>query len=548
MPRRPSIRERLAPLGRLFGELAFAVAPQAVARRHELRTRMAMLDRAASLSTRDAGKSDRFRGAKWLTSRLSPDSEAELDLETIRDRARDLALNDPLAAGFLKTRVTQIVGTGMTYQARVRPDEPGEWPAADRAAIDEPRAERINRQLESLARRQFRALSVCGRRSLWQILRLALKCLDRDGEVFLVFSDQPRGVVPLPLAVEVVSCTRVETPPDKLGHPNCRLGIERDEHGTPRFYHVRSRQPNDTKHAEIRYTAVPAARVCHLYEPEEPDQSRGYSAMQPAMGKFKDRHDVDEAEVMKRQIQACFAVFVQDESGSPIRNAINAATGADASGNRLEQIAPGMINYLSGAQDVKFANPGANASGGEEWYAGQDRQIAASVNMPYEMLVKAWGGTNYSSGRLGLLDGRAEFRVLQQLLVEQFLHPLALRLVRQAVAFGAIDLPARDFLLRRDRFGDHVWIPPGWPWVDPLKEAAADKLAIAERLCSRTDRNAALGRDDDEVQEQIFRERKRDAEREARLREYRQSLGLDPDPATTAKATARPTTRTETAR
>ena len=94
--------------------------------------------------------------------------------------------------------------------------------------------------------------------------------------------------------------------------------------------------------------------------------------------------------------------------------------------------------------------------------------------------------------------------MLQLNLIEgQFLRPLWHRWIYVRGLAGAIPAAeVADFISVR-------FVPPGWQWVDPQNEVAADVAAIDAGLKSREEVVAGRGRDIDELDE----ERARDAER-----------------------------------
>lgn len=538
MPKRNRLRRLFQGLRSAAAEAAFIVAPGMVARRKALKSQLDFQRRMQDqfFASRRSADADRLRGNRWLTSRLSPASELEADLETVRDRAFDLYENDPVMGGWVKTRVTNVVGTGMHFQARISPDHaaysteqdsvsaPKRSSSAEQAAV-----EQLNAQIEQVMRRQFAAIDRSGRKSLWRIQRLIERCYARDGEVLVVFSDKARPGVPLPLCVEVIAGNRLGTPPEKEGDERVRLGVESAEDGSPVAYWIRTTPPNDTKSADDTYQRIPADRVVHLYEEEEPEQTRGWPGCQSTMSVLKDCSDYDEAALIGRQVEACFAAFVKTD-GNPTAMAAGISSETDASGNRLEQLAPGSINYLRPTESVEFANPGGNRGGDHAAYLEwQYHRIAAGLGISYEALLKLFGRTNYSAARSVRLDDQEEYRTDQQMLREVFLIPLYRRCLEQAVMLGLLPVTPREFLVDPDRYLEHCWIPSGWKWVDPLREVRADAEAVDEDFTTRTRVNAGRGMDDEERARERLAEQMRDARYEKTLREYRAGLGLDPE-------------------
>jgi len=134
--------------------------------------------------------------------------------------------------------------------------------------------------------------------------------------------------------------------------------------------------------------------------------------------------------------------------------------------------------------------------------------------------------TNYSSGRLALLDARADFRVSQRFLVDLLIVRVWERFVEECVLADLVNVSAAQYLAAPWAYTRMACIPPGWPWVDPLKEVMADEEAVEENFASRTEIIQGRGNDDEEVQDQRLREKMRDADNELALRKYRESIGL----------------------
>ena len=86
--------------------------------------------------------------------------------------------------------------------------------------------------------------------------------------------------------------------------------------------------------------------------------------------------------------------------------------------------------------------------------------------------------------------------MLQRVLIEgQFLRPFWRRWIDVQALAGTIPAdPAGLADYHAVRF-----VPPGWQWVDPAKEVAADVAAIEAGLKSREEVVAARGRDIDEL-------------------------------------------------
>jgi lambda family phage portal protein len=135
----------------------------------------------------------------------------------------------------------------------------------------------------------------------------------------------------------------------------------------------------------------------------------------------------------------------------------------------------------------------------------QFRAVAAAMGVTYEQLTGDLTQVNYSSIRAGLLEFRRRVEALQHgVIVHQLCRPIWNAWMDQAVLEGSLTLPgyASDAMTRRD-YQACKWIPQGWQWVDPLKEADAMKAAIRCGLMSRSEAISANGYDAEDVDREI---------------------------------------------
>ena len=509
-------------LGRAVKTTALWIAPRWYARR--VLTARALEDHQR-LRRRDLADTDRHRGGDWLTSHLSPDSELEQDLLSYRERARDLYYTNPIMHGYVEGCVTNCVGSGVRPQSRIR--------QTPELGISAAGAKDFNQRIEAVVALWARRCDRTGRKSLTEIQRLAERLRARDGECLIVLSAKSFPGKPIPLAIEVVDTSRLETPPEQFGAANVRLGIERDRDGAPVAYWIRTVQPDDTQRMEQTYERVPADRVLHLFEAEDADQSRGVPPCHASGMLAKSIDSYEEAVLVKRRGEACMMLTITT-TGDPHAAALGAAydSDSDSRGSRnIQEFNPGQDHYCQPGQEPKLIDPGAGQGSDHATYLGlQHHKMAAGLQYPYELLLKSYGGTNYSSGRLSLLDGRVNFQAIQELRKLQFYLPLWEEIVRQLVALQLVPIDPQLYAARPEVFNACAWITRGWPWVDPDKETKSDARALVWNLDSRTNLVGGRGNDDEELQEQRLRERMLDADHEKALQEYRLEIGLDAQP------------------
>jgi lambda family phage portal protein len=469
---------------------------------------------ASQMAYHDGAEDDRLHGAgRWLGSKISPDSALEDDLETLRERSRELYRSDSIG-GLIDSNVDHVIGTGFTMQSR--PMTVG--------GITEERSQQVSDELEQTFNRWASRCDTTLRRNLWQLSRLAYRHLEVDGETFTrKMASGSRSEKPIPLTLQIIDPVRVETPPKESGNPLVRMGVEYNDSGEVVAYHVRKTNPYDTKQISISYDRVPAAEMIHVYEPWFAGQSRGYPAFTRVLNRLKDAKDLDEASLIAAQIEACFSVFVKSAPGGETLGAIErarlAATGQQG-GRQLEEIAPGRIQYLNSSEDVVFAQPTRPGNSVGPLQELNHRRIASGMNEPYEMLMKDWRGVSFAGGRIVLNAKRLSVKSKQKLFGDAWFIPIWEEFVRQAVSTGATSLTASEYQRMPWAWNRVDAVPPTWSYsITPSEEVRAKNEKIQTNQTTLQETCAEDGKDWKDVLRQ--RQRERDMEREFGL--------LDPD-------------------
>tara|TARA_R100000808_G_scaffold19496_1_gene42286 strand:+ start:4270 stop:5898 length:1629 start_codon:yes stop_codon:yes gene_type:complete len=513
-------------LGERIDNAIYSIFPAWGSRRKESRDRYRRrakaselaLERAERVVRREnrayegADSTDRLRGSKWLASRLAPNSQLTEDWEDLVVNCEDMFRKDAFAASAVNGRVSNVVGRGIRPQARVR--------AID-GVLDESEARALNERIDAVMR------IWADEQRLYDKQRLYEQSKAIYGEGIAVLSAREDGIVPLHL--QIMHPRRLETPPNQTEKKNLRLGIRFDKWGEPTDYFIRTSHPEDDIDTSFQWMEVEAERVCHSYSELLPGQSRGVPWLAPVLTLLKDLKDFSEAHLIGEQVAACFSAFIRTD-GDPLA----IADGARASGSttdRLEELSPGLIQYLGEGQDVTFGGadrPGNTLGPYMEWHL---RAVAAGLGYPFEMLVKDYSRTNYSSGRLSLIDGRQFFGRWQQEAIDDCWSRVYKQFLDDCVATGVIDIDPVDYEENRAEFQRHAWIAPGWPWVDPVKEVDADIKAVEGNMSTETDVLAARGHDYDEVRERRTEERLQKIEARAkeieRAKELAEEMGVD---------------------
>ncbi|HUX02746.1 MAG TPA: hypothetical protein VMY35_17425, partial [Phycisphaerae bacterium] len=109
--------------------------------------------------------------------------------------------------------------------------------------------------------------------------------------------------------------------------------------------------------------------------------------------------------------------------------------------------------------------------------------IAINLDLPLAVFLLDPTKTNFSGWRGAMDQAKLRFRAMQRWLIDFFHRPVYRWKLRQWIA----DDPALGLIARRqgEEFFAHKWNPPGWPYIEPLKDGLADKNRFDEALISR---------------------------------------------------------------
>lgn len=398
------------------------------------------------------------RTSSWVAPSTGPNAEIARAADLLRARSRDLVRNNAFASRAVAAVVQNAVGTGIVARTPVG-------------------------FVAEMWRRWIEICDADGMLDWYGLQALVARSVVESGECLVRFRPRrPEDGIKPPLQLQVLEPEYLDA--SKHGQTDTGYaisGIQYDLIGRRVGYWLYSWHPGERLPGVGMPTSslVPASDVLHVYRKDRSGQERGVPWLAPVIMRIRDLDDYEEAELVRKKIEACFAAFVI--GGDPARTLGAART--DVSGQRIEQFEPGMITYLADTEDVRFATPQPSA-GYPEYVRHQLRAIAAGLGMPYEVLTGDLSQTNYSSIRAGMLEFRRmidQFR--WQVLIPQLCQPVWRRFLQ---ALGVDD----DVAV--------TWTPPRWEWVDPAKEAAAVETNIRNGLLTWREAVSEMGYDPDE--------------------------------------------------
>jgi lambda family phage portal protein len=197
----------------------------------------------------------------------------------------------------------------------------------------------------------------------------------------------------------------------------------------------------------------------------------------------------------------------------------------------------GLVLPLMLGEKVAGFTPARPSTAYEPFVTTVFRHIATGLNIPYELLMKDFSKTNYSSARASLLEAWRFFIGRRNWLGLGFYQPVYELWLEEMVNAGEIEAP--NYYENRAAYCRARWIGPGRGWVDPLKEAQAAELRMDIGVSTLENECAEQGLDWEEVLEQMAEERERMLELNLPLRTP-QGMKSKPTPAEPPEEIAEP--------
>lgn len=482
--------------------------------KRSVRAQPALPRAAATFPAHDGASRISQQLASWQPFAGSADTDTLLDLPLLTSRNRDLARNNGIASGAIQTTADNVVGTGLRLSAL--PDwrllgKTQEWAAE------------WSRQVESLWRTWAGSTACDASRSLTfsGLTTLMYRSSLLNGEGLALPIWQKEVGDPFATRLFVIEPDRLCNPQYAFDSRYRRGGIEIDDYGRPLSYWIRTTHPGDIFAGYATpgvWENIPATtawgrkRVIHWGRKERPGQTRSKPIFSAVMQQFKMLDRYAGAELDAAVVNAMIAAFVEtpleydglvamlggkDEDVKPYMD-------AKAQPQNRARLKSGAIVPLYPGEKLSAFNPGRPSAGFGAFMESVLRHIATGLNLPYELLLKDFSKTNYSSARAALLEAWRYFRSERQSLSDYWATPVYELWLEEAVNAGFIEAPG--FYDNRAAYARCRWIGAGRGWVDPVKEAQAAMIRMDSGLSTLEAECAEQGLDWEEVLHQQARE------------------------------------------
>ena len=455
----------------------------------------------------NGAKSDRFRSS-WGPGGGSADQDLLSDLPKLRERSRDLIRNDAIASGGIETIITNIIGSGIKVQSRVDYES---------LKINEDYASKLQKQFEKIWNRWVPHADAGGRMDFYEIEELEERSRFANGESILLPMRIKNKNRPYDLAIQSIESDRLSTPGGLYGSKDIRSGIKIGKFGEPLEYWIKKTHPgdfiwgkgyNNSPEDYIKYKATDGfgvKNIFHLYHVLRSGQTRGEPFFAPVINLFKDRYEYMEAELIAARMAACIGLIIKKDNA--MGAAISRKSRTDSGGKRIEDMSPGMVEYLEPGEEFGSFVPNRPGGTFPAFMERILRDISSGLNIPYEILSKDFSKSNYSNTRAALIEARRFFKKQQRFVADKLGQPIFELLLEEAYLKGELDI--LDFYQNKWLYVKAKWISPGWQWVDPQKEVKAAVMSVDNNQSTLAAEAASHGDDWEDNLEQRARELKK---------------------------------------
>ena len=401
----------------------------------------------------DAGSYGRLN-ANWNAVNQSAEYTDRASRDIIRARARDLERNSDIANSLIGAYKRNIIGGGYTLQVRTN-------------------EEKINNEIEKLWKKwcKKKNCDVTGTQSFNQIMRMAVQRKKVDGGVLFHKVYTSSGILPFKIQMLEVDELDASCIVPKKKENKIVGGVEVNEFNRVEGYWVRQYTIDGFSISNPLF--IPEKDIIFYFSKKRPSQIREISDFAQTIMRIRDANEFMNAVSVKERILACLSVFIKKVL--PVGMGENRNNKPDKYNYNGKTLMPGMIKYLNPGEEVDAVNPSGQAADASSYTKQQLRLIGAGQGISYESVSRDMSESNYSSARQGMIEDDLTYEEDKELVIE-VMDEIYETFLISAVLAGKVKI--RDFWENKEEYMSHEWIKAPKRWIDPLKEANANRIAI----------------------------------------------------------------------
>jgi len=466
--------------------------------------------------------------ASWSPDLRPADAIINPAKELLDGRSRDRVRNDGFVGSATTLTKDSIVGDQFILNAR-----PNGLVLGAPEGWDEAFQEAVESRFNLIADSDSCWFDASRKKNLTDIIRLGVGSYVTTGEVVATAEWLRSSDRPFATAINMLSPDRLCNPQDQDDSQNLRRGVAQDEFGKPLGYWFRNAHRYSPYATAPTYTwkrvdaRLPWGRqqVLHIYEQDDPEQSRGVAAMVSVLKEMRMTSKYRDVVLQNAVANAMYAAVVESDLPSDV---VFGSLGANAGGadSMLSSYMAGLAAYVGEANGVRLDGtkiphlfPGtklkfqpAGEIGDNKYEASLLRHLAAAFGLSYEEFARDFSNTNYSSARASMAMSFRHMSSKKKKAADGIANFIYGLWLEEEIAAGNVPLPPGrkrdDFYkpLHREAYCGAEWIGAAKFQIDEVKETNAAISRLRAGLGTYERELAKLGLDWRKVLPQRARE------------------------------------------
>jgi lambda family phage portal protein len=450
----------------------------------------------------------KFDGSKMRGAlRALYGSGRDLDYDALRERSRAAYWDSTEARALLQRLVSNVINTGLTLECSPL------WELLGSSMSDDEK-----RQFSRNVEQRFWAWAsshepdATGRRNLTELQEFIFANELRDGEGVCILRYSPSSDRISPLSIQVLDPEQIDgrytnfIGPDRAGltveaasRGNVlRDGLELTPSGEPLAVYLID--PDTRKTTRVPFSGLSGRQFVLMPSILDlPGQVRGTGPLGPVIHELQKSTDYKLYEIESALVNAIIAAYIVPSAGSDTKSKADSVIGgikdrgsSNTTGNATQEPAevrvtkPGLfVGSLKKGEDIKSFDTKRPNVNFESFLSAITKSVSASLGIPVEVLEMKFS-SNYSASRASLIMFWQNIEKWRAHFVSQLLQPIYEAWFAEEIRAGRISAPgfsASPFLRR-------AWLSANWigvsmPSIDPLKDAQADDVRIAQGATTR---------------------------------------------------------------
>lgn len=409
-------------------------------------------------------------------------SVLKFTLTHIRNKSRELSLNNPIAKNYIQKCADGVVGAdGITIKPNVE------------IGVEGTDNSKQNQLIEKLFYRYAdnpESFSYDGQLSLDLFQQVVEKTRARDGECFIRIRDNHYEIID---AARLVNTRFGLT---KTGYYSNSIEFDANTR-KPIAYYIHNYNPITYQIDTGAYERIDASEIIHYFIPEFPNQERGIPDLFAGQKVLQELQEYIQATLVSKKVAASTTAFITNSNTTDYE-----LEEGDETRLNVEYLEAGSIYELNAGQDIKSVNPNAGVDGINDFVNNLMNQISMSLGITKMNLMGDTSNASFSAAKLADRLQQTTFKTRSNVMISRVLKPIY-------ATWLANELLNNSKLGRFSDFDDLViahYIPVKTISIDPVKDAQYEIMLLDAGLKSKQQIIHEMGYSPDVVFKQIEEE------------------------------------------